>query len=922
MKGFFFFTLFLSVVLFSGYGQESQHPRIYISDSKKTAFEQKLETSEWAKQSFDSLKARVEPYVNRHQTDPDWIVSRLQMYWDTHYERVYVNGGFFSHGTGKAPVPTVKFMGARDWETDYAMPSIEETQPYMDSKGMYLQNMKKEGHPWEWVHPSKTGRIIGPMNDRIMELASNAAFLYWFTGEKKYAVFARDIFMTYIKGMYYRREPFTLEDHANGQLMGLATFEVILDHIIVDLSLCYDFLYDYLKTQKEDKAMIETVLKRFADQQIMYGVPDNNWNIFQARHIAYLALALDNDSQYEDKKGKQYYLNEIFNHTTIRQVALKEAMDLFDKETATWLESATYSMSVCNDMMDIISLIDNAENNHLLDTFPIMKRAVPATVQYLFPNGRVTAFGDAKYVPLRTGPFEMLIALYRKYGDKENEKKLTQILQRMINDGDYNRGDNKNIFSLFFYVDQLGKVNDQEATYNHFLTNSFFIPGVSWFIQRNGFDKENGLAVSQTGAFGNHAHANGISVEMYGKGLMFAPESSYGVSYSSKDNQEYYARFPAHNTVVVDGKSDYGMMRSYYPFRLMSYYPATGDTSRLFGDITFSRVELTEPKTNAEQERLTGTIRTGEKTGYIVDIFRSKRKDGKDLKHEYIFHGIGQSLDVMNTGGQPLALQPVGELSSDKGDLSGYNYFDKKQGVAYDNDFTARFNIDTGGQESIKTGVWMQGYPERTVFSVMSPSSHAFVKGSVPDELLDAPLPTLIVRQSGEAWTRPFVAVYEPYTVSEKSSIQSVDYFGKSPGFNGIAVSSKSGRNDYIFNCTEESALQSVRDMQFHGIYGIISEMNGNPVMLFLGEGIKISKGKWEITTTDSKTQACLIFSTPVFGELKTTGNILLTVPFTSGQTVFVTDANGKIINGKVRTGDKTAEIELQKGIYQLKIKK
>lgn len=918
MKRTIFYTVFLTFLVLSGCVQTLQHPRIYISNSGKSAFKNKIETSEWARQSYESLKARIDPYVERHQKDPEWIVSRLQMYWDTHYERVYVKGSYFTHGTGKAPVPTVKFAGARDPETDYAMPSIEETQPYMDSKGMYLQNMKKEGHPWEWTPPSKTGRLIGQMNDRIMELASNAAFLYWYTGEKKYAVFARDIFMTYIKGMYYRREPFALEDYTNSHLMGLATFEVILDHVIIDLSLCYDFLYDYLKEQKEDKAMIETVLKRFADQQIMYGVPDNNWNIFQARHITYLALTLDNNSRYKDGKGRQYYLNEIFNHTTIRQFALKETMDLFDKETATWFESATYSMSVCNDMMNIISLIDNAENNNMLDTFPIMKRAVPATVQYLFPNGRVTAFGDAKYVPLVTGQFEMLIALYRKYGDKENEKKLTQVLQKMINEGVYNRGNNRDMFALFFYVDQLEKINREEATYNHLITNTFYIPGVSWFIQRNGLDKENGMAVSQVGAFGNHAHADGISVEMYGKGLMFAPESSFGVSYGSKDNQEYFAHFPAHNTVVVDGKSDYGMMRSYYPFRLISCYPSPGDTAQLFGGITFSRVSLTEPKTDANQERLTSTIRTGEKTGYIVDIFRSKRKDGNDLKNEYIFHGIGQRLDVMNAGGQPLSLHPVDDLSSNKGDLRGYDYYTNKQGVPYSNDFRARFNVNLSGQDSVRTGVWMQGYPERTVFSVMSPPSNALVKGSVPDELLKAPLPTLIVRQAGEAWTRPFVAVYEPYKVSENSSIQSVSYFGK-PGLNGILVNSLSGRHDYIFNCTGKEVLYNHQDMQFEGTYGIVSETNRQPVMLFLGEGTKIAKGKWEIAASDSTTQACLVFSTPSSAKLKTTGKLVLTVPASKGQTVTATDLSGKAVDGNWQPENNTAVLELPAGVYSIR---
>ena len=36
---------------------------------------------------------------------------------------------------------------------------------------------------------------------------------------------------------------------------------------------------------------------------------------------------------------------------------------------------------------------------------------------------------------------------------------------------------------------------------------------------------------------------------------------------------------------------------------------------------------------------------------------------------------------------------------------------------------------------------------------------------------------TFVARQHGEAWNRPFVAVYEPSTRKEPSAIQAVSYF-------------------------------------------------------------------------------------------------------------------------------------------------
>ena len=896
-----------------GCGEKPGHPRIYISEKGKASFTRKLETAEWARESFDKIKSGVEQYVDRHQTDPEWIISRMQMYWDTHYERVYVKGNFFSHGTGRAPVPTVKFAGARDWETDYVMPSLEDTRPYMDEQGMYLQNMKKEGHPWEWVHPSKTGRIIGPMNDRIMALAADAAFLYWYTGEEKYAVFASDIFLTYIKGMHYRREPFALENYGNSHLMGLATFEVILDHLIPHMAVCYDFLHGYLKDKNADFDMIINVFKRFADQQIMYGVPDNNWNIFQARHVIYLALALENDQEYADGRGRQYYIDQIFNHTTIRQFALKEAIvDLFDPETGLWPESATYSMSVCKDMLDIICLIDNAENNHMLDSFPIMKKAVPATVEYLFPNGRVTAFGDAKYVPLKAQPFEMMVALYRKYGDVKNEKDLTRVLRKMIDDSLYSRSDDKSMFSLFFHVDRLMDLPAGEAGYSHLMADFVYAPNVSWLIQRNGKDKQNGMVVTLTGSYGNHAHANGISMEMYGKGLILAPESSFGVSYGSRDNQEYYARFPSHNTVIVDGISDYGMMRSNDPYTLLSSYPAPADTLPEYSPVTFARVAFTEPKTDAKQERLTSIIRQGPSNGYVVDIFRSARNNGKDLKHEYLYHSLGQSIDIMSADQRIMPVTPTKELGTASGDLKGYDYFTNKKALKYDRDFMARFHIKLEKEDPVYVNMWMKGYPGRTLFTVESPKSNALVSGSVPDELLDKPLPTLIVRQDGEAWDRPFVAIYHPYTLSEGPSVQSVQYFGQAGDHMGIVIRSGNG-SDYIFNSSKSQSVRHL-DMQFEGSYAVVSRNNDVLNYLFLGEGKSLEAGDWGIVSK-SNAQA----SVSVDGKnimVHTTGDIELNIPGTEQAEFQDSGDSGK----KYRTGlrDGKVSVSLPAGTYHL----
>jgi hypothetical protein len=291
--------------------------------------------------------------------------------------------------------------------------------------------------------------------------------------------------------------------------------------------------------------------------------------------------------------------------------------------------------------------------------------------------------------------------------------------------------------------------------------------------------------------------------------------------------------------------------------------------------------------------------------------------NGKDVKHEYLYHSIGQGFDVMNIAGQKLPLSPTTELSSKAGDLKGYDYFENKKATQYSGNFAARFNINLEKKDDVAVDMWMKGYPERTIFNVMSPKSNAFVKGSIPDELLGKQLPTLIVRQKGEAWNRPFVAVYHPYAVAENSSVKKVEYFGNSGDFVGIAVQSSS-RTDYVFNSASGEPDVTYRDMRFKGNYAVISEADGVPVFLFLGEGQFLALGKWSIVSKDAGVQVSLTRSGNDC-ELFTSGDITITVPVSGDRQPELSkfgNANEKL-QGTLSDG--IFKVEIPSGKYNLK---
>jgi hypothetical protein len=222
-------TLALSQVITFPAAITTIHPRVLVDKDSLTVFKQRVALNPWMATAIQSITGTgssttiLDYYVNRHQTDSTWIVSRLQMYWKNKYTDVFVSNAKFDHGGGDAaPVPTVRFSGARDWATNFARPSLENITPNSDSLLIRLYNNTTQ--LWEWTLPKNSGNIIDAINRSILTKARDAAFLYWYTNNEKYAKFAYDIFKTYMYGMYYRNPP---QDATANTIIGLQTFEVI-----------------------------------------------------------------------------------------------------------------------------------------------------------------------------------------------------------------------------------------------------------------------------------------------------------------------------------------------------------------------------------------------------------------------------------------------------------------------------------------------------------------------------------------------------------------------------------------------------------------------------------------------------------------------------------------------------------------------
>jgi len=123
----------------------------------------------------------------------------------------------------------------------------------------------------------------------------------------------------------------------------------------------------------------------------------------------------------------------------------------------------------------------------------------------------------------------------------------------------------------------------------------------------------------------------------------------------------------------------------------------------------------------------------------------------------------------------------------------------------------------------------------------------------MPYSVKDQPTLTFVARQEGEAWTKPFVAVFEPSSVKEPSNIASVSFFDaetQAKDFAGICVKNKSGRTDYIFSSGSAGVLASFDGMSSDGTYSVVGkDTKGESVLLFLGNGKKLQVGKVTISS-------------------------------------------------------------------------
>ncbi len=810
----------------------AQNPHILVTNNDKQSVLSKVKAQAWAKTILDEMDKNVTPYVERHVTDPQWILSRYLMNRipGKHYTTVFSDnsGARLIKWTGNAPVPTVRvgtYLRSPITEkgTGYRRPKIEELVPYDTARVMNLFN--PETGKKEWIDPQA---FITDINGEINRLAQDAAILYWLNGDARYARFAADLLDQWAKGVYYQ------EPIVGPCRTGLLDMQTLGDASYRSIILAYDFVKPYMKQNGYDLKWYETVFEKFAATLAFRGFWDNNWYAAESSTMVFAALSLEN------KQKQDYYLQFILSKDTINgscgQLALPSTVKNWLTPDGHWKEPGGYHNYPVGNLL--ISALALEKNGHeVFRQFPALFQASYAMLKYSFPNLTVGGFGDTGRASQSAESLEVGLVGAVKYNDPMLPDMLAA-MNKLVEGGKYKR-EEAGVIGLLCYLPDLPATT---ATFRWPRTGT--LDFARYFIQRNGMDPQTGLMIGVQGATYNHNHCNGMAMELYGLGEVLGIDAGTGPNYEHPIHRNYYSQWAAHNTVVAAGSS------SSVPFsgtagakkigqiELAAMEPLP-DLPAVSPDYSFSDTRYLDKSTNSNQSRTLAIVRTGENSGYYVDIFRSDNTTSND----YVYHNIGDEVTFMDSKRQPLTTTSDSYPRTEN-DYPGFRFFTEVEKLdKYSSNLTALFKIRDNQSNETFLQLLVPGMDGRSYFRAKSPktkTSGRYYAGKT--------LPVFTIHTAAEAKTQPFIAIFEPYKGKDGFTVDRITLEKTTnPGkFTTLSVFNKNNTYQEIYQSTDPTMVFSAKSGTLQGYFGIATFQkaktveNGRFLSLYLGSGTEI----------------------------------------------------------------------------------
>ncbi len=774
------------------------HPRLYVSEGDHGAILNKIESEEWAATSFESMQAKIAPHVERHKSDPEWITSRLAMYWKEgeRYTQCYLLNQNWDRGEGDAPVPTLRMPGMRTWNKYYNV-ALEDRIPYNESGDMLGTDRTNPEAAPVLVPYKESGHMVRQNNCEILDLARDAAYIYWITKDESYAKFAADIYYKWLVGIYYMNPILDPTEStgssggwAPGGICGYYDYEQIHDDMAERAAAIYDYLYSYLLKNPDShlssiglttKEATDEVMKRFIDLGMIRGGKLGNWNVNGFARIMAPIIVLGSNDEYEDGKGREYYLEYFLSKSTDYHECLTDILSYYNQTTGLWNESPGYSFGIIISVLDFAAMLEPIGIDIIADN-EILQKAAQAILPWMDERGNLVVFGDTRGGMADFTIFERLYTYYTKVGDTVNANKMAAILKQGVSDGTYSR-EKSSWISLSTQQplpSALPAVPVSDLSYSEHHR----------FFTMKDFEGDSKLmATIYGGRKGSHLSATGLSITLYHDGYALVPDAAGYESYWSDDF--HYHQSPTGTNTIMPGYSEGEIV-------VNKTYPTIASdafTNEGAHDSFYRMVDITAD----EKRRVLTMVRCSSDAGYYVDIFMSDQAE-----NDYIFHNVGEQLTLQSKDGAPLKVTPASDLGQKHS--KSYSYFENPKKVKCSEDFIAQWDVT----ESLKVDFRVLSGVSRTLYTVDAPYS-TLVDNLTPNGVSSSPdaTPTLIIRQNGvNGKNQPFIGVYEAHNGAP--IIKSVDRVTQNSQLLEFTVTLIDGRVDR-FKYSDKGSLTVTR---------------------------------------------------------------------------------------------------------------
>ncbi|MBU1822521.1 MAG: heparinase II/III-family protein [Bacteroidetes bacterium] len=800
--------------------QTVERPMIWVKASDREAILDKIKTQRWAAEYYRAFKKRVEDDLKLHQQDAGRYLDKMPLDWNKGRDRIpplVPITGFNS-----------SFGNARQDVLNYLLTGID------------------------------------------------CAVLYYLTNEEAYAQLSLDVLHTLIEGLV-QLQP-SAKGHNGGGYLYPEDHLREAREIGAAIPILYDFVYPYLQkggrpydvAQKKkvefSQPHAETVFKTYIKLALEQGIIDCNWPVLESSSLVGNTLALS------DAAERNNYLDYYLTKNTPHQDALKKVAGHYLDYEGYWPESLGYSKAVASLSTYLMTLLTRYDRSlDLGNKYPQVPFALSTPYYLTYPNGDESVlFGDGHRH--FEADYESFEAAYHLGQISQNKKMVTEfgnLLNSAIHKKAYDRaelrkrGTGAEVYReplhLLWYAPKLaGEVKDYPLP----VTDELPFAGMT--LQRNlssTGDPRDALMGFVGGGAHVHGHGSGMHMELYGQGYVLGPKAGRG-TYTTDLHENYYRLFASHNTVVVNGASqtdgnwvNLGMNR----VERLAAEPGVREKP-VSENHSFSTSRFRDDrgdKAEATQERTLGLIRTSPTMGYYVDVFRSK-SDLPNEYHDYIYRNLADTL-TLQAGSKPIAFAPdtqrfqgsaAKEWSRNRSFRHpGWHFFERVETAQPQPGqvLSGLFTANQLGPTPIRMKLFINNPKGREYTRAVS-----LVSKEVARPYAETKIPTLIIRQKGEAWQHPFAVVYEPYT-TEEGSIQSVEDIVQDGVFKGLKITSRpEGKTIVQYVIVADTAGARFEDKEtgisFTGRYGVITvSAQGQLQSVYVGEGSWFRFGKARI---------------------------------------------------------------------------